>query len=231
MKKFEFKDSSETALSLELRIAKAIKLHELQTAVELSKFLDVSYEAVRRELGLMGKAGLVKSETNRSKRGRPHRRWQFTDDGEHLFPKAYDSVLREILDQLSEPESKKTALGLLSKLADKKSSDILTGANGSTIETALASLYGESDDYISVEVSDGKSTIIERNCPILRIAKDHPMICSVSTNAISKALSRRIVRSEKFQSGHGRCVFVEASTPYDNSFVLESDSDTDLVSQ
>lgn len=209
--------------SLQFRIARAMKLDNVQTAVKLSEFLEISYEAVRRELGVMKKAGLVLSETDKTKRGRPFRRWRFTVEGEHLFPKAYDSVLGGLLEELSKPSAEDTALKVLEQLSQNKSAEILATAENSSTAAALRSLYGEEDGYISVEVVDGNIVIIEKNCPILRIARNHPMICSVSTNAISRALGKRIVRSEKFQDGHGRCVFVASNTPYDDSFVLESD--------
>lgn len=224
MKKVITKVSSQKSIqSLQLRVARAMKLDDVRSAFELANFLGVSYEAVRRELCSMRKAGLVMPEIDKSKRGRPFRRWHFTVEGEHLFPKNYDSVLGEILDVLSEPESVKTAHKLLEQLAMKKADEILARAKNSDLKTAIMTIYGEKDDYISVEVLDGNSVIVEKNCPILKIAKEHPIICSVSTNAISKSLGQQVIRSEKFQSGHGRCVFVAVDSPYSETFVLESD--------
>lgn len=219
------------AYALRLRIARAMKLAEIDTAVELSEFLDVSYEAVRRELGLMSKSGLVIATTKKSKRGRPFRKWQFTDEGEHLFPKAYDSVFGDVLSQLTKPGSTETARTVLAKLAEKKSAEILGRGRETSMDDALRTLYGEFDEYISIEVNKEKITIVEKNCPILRIAKDYPIICSMSTNAISKTLDRRIVRSETFQGGDGRCVFVDANVPYDNLFVLESELETKFTGE
>ncbi len=199
-----------------------MKKKEKNTAQELSSALKISYEAVRRELASMQEQGLVHSTVEQAPRGRPTRRWRFTDEGEHLFPKDYDSVLGELLEALSAPKLKATAGAMLSEIASGKAERLGALSKFQDVPTAALILYGTEDDYISLEERDGRTVIIERNCPLLKIARSHPMVCSVSTNALAKTFGRAVVRSERFQNGDGRCVFVVMDEPYEN-FQLEEE--------
>lgn len=208
--------------SLRLRIATAMKQNDESTATQLAKLLKVSYEAVRKELSEMERAGLVQSTVKSAVRGRPFRKWRFTVAGEHLFPKDYDSVLGLVLKALTEPKHAETAASVLEKLALDKA-DALIGLSETTGDLgAVLSLYGQEDEFISVAQHGERVEITERNCPILNIARDFPMVCSVSTNALSKTLGNRVERSHKFQQGHGRCTFVVTAEKYDGEFRQES---------
>lgn len=207
---------------LRMRLADVIKKQGKNTAQQLSSALQISYEAVRRELAAMQDQGLVYSELEQSSRGRPTRSWSFTDEGEHLFPKDYDSALGDLLDALSGPKLKATTFAILEQIANTKAEKLNALRTIRDESTAVLSLYGSEDQYISIEEHDGRTVVIERNCPLLKIARSHPMLCSVSTNALAKTFGRKVVRSEKFQNGDGRCMFVVLDDAYEN-FQLEED--------
>lgn len=214
--------TQDSSQPLRMRLAHLMKKQGKNTAQQLSSALQISYEAVRRELAEMQEQGLVHSALEQAPRGRPSRRWSFTDEGEHLFPKDYDSALGDLMDALSGPKLKGTAFTMLEQIANTKAEKLSALRTMRDESTAVLSLYGSEDEFISLEERDGRIVVIERNCPLLKIARSHPMLCSVSTNALAKTFGRKVVRSEKFQNGDGRCVFVVLDDLYDN-FQLEDD--------
>jgi predicted ArsR family transcriptional regulator len=79
---------------------------------------------------------------------------------------------------------------------------------------------------MAVEQVENGYRLIERNCPYINTAMNRPSLCSVSVNALTKALGVRVEREEKFQNGDGRCVFrIHADEPVDEKaeFRLESE--------
>lgn len=207
---------------LRTRIARTIKKLGKNTAQDLAGALGISYEAVRKELAGMESQSLIQSYIEKPRRGRPFRRWRFTDEGEHLFPKDYDSVLGELLGALSGTKLKGTLEILLAEIAASKAHHLDSVARSADSTTAALNLYGADDEFISVQEMDGRTVIIENNCPLLKIARTHPMICSISTNTLAKTFGKKVVRVEKFQNNDGRCVFVVMDEQYEG-FQLEAD--------
>jgi predicted ArsR family transcriptional regulator len=90
---------------------------------------------------------------------------------------------------------------------------------------ALCSLYEDKDAYMELEWKEGAPALIERNCPYLNVALATPAICSVSVNTLERLLGFKVVREQRFQSGHGRCVFrvhLDQPRPQDERFTPES---------
>jgi predicted ArsR family transcriptional regulator len=88
----------------------------------------------------------------------------------------------------------------------------------------LSSLYEDKDAYMKVEWREGAPALIERNCPFFDVAQKHPAICSVSVNTLERLLGYEVVREQRFQAGHGRCVFrvrLEEPRPGESPFSLE----------
>lgn len=211
---------------LQMRIALAIKMDGIDTAPGLARILGVSYEAVRKELILMSNCDLIYPKDGVPAGGRASRTWALTVKGKHLFPKDYDVILDEILFVLTSQKSKKVLIKLLQQLASNRADKILKKSQTEGLAAALAGLYRDSDEFIEIKNVNKRVVIIEKNCPILKTALAYPAICSTTTNALSKTFDQQVVRVEKFQSGHSRCVFEITDKPYRNSFVLESDLPT-----
>lgn len=208
---------------LRMRIALAIKMDGIDTASGLAKILGVSYEAIRQELNLMSKFELIEAFEGTSEGGRPSRKWAFTVQGEHLFPKEYDTVLDAILIALMDQKSKKNLKKLLQQLSSTKASNILNKSQANGLPAALKGLYRDSDPFIEIKTINNGATIIEKNCPILRVALKYPAICSVTTNALSKTFGKQVIRTKKFQNGDSQCVFVTTDKRYQSDFIFESD--------
>jgi predicted ArsR family transcriptional regulator len=77
---------------------------------------------------------------------------------------------------------------------------------------------------MEIEWREAAPALIERNCPFLKVAQAHPAVCSVSVNTLERLLGFRVVREQRFQSRHGRCVFrlrLDQPRPRNEVFTLE----------
>src|SRR5947209_9069350 len=73
-----------------------------RTVEELAQALDLTDNAVRAHLTTLERDGLVRQRGARRGGGKPAFVYELTPEAEQLFPKAYGSVLRELLQALEE---------------------------------------------------------------------------------------------------------------------------------
>jgi predicted ArsR family transcriptional regulator len=73
--------------------------------------------------------------------------------------------------------------------------------------SVLQELYRHDDPHMSVEAGPEGYRLIERDCPFFNVANRRPALCRVTEGTLSRLLGRDVIREEKFQEGHGRCVF------------------------
>lgn len=190
-----------------------IKRRGARTLAELAPAVGVSYEAVRQHVSQLGADGWLTGSVERvsSRPGRPVSRYRLTRAGDHLFPKRYDDLAVALIDAAGERLGAEAVRALLAEVAERKVERWLPKLDDLSFEErleALRDVYLEGDPYCRVEHGDGgEARLVEMNCPYLEVARRRPALCSVTVSVLRRLLGRRVVRSERFQDGDGRCVF------------------------
>lgn len=183
------------------------------TIAELAPGLGVSYEATRQQIGQLEHEGWVSRQVVRDpqQRGRPRARYQLTGAGEHLFPKEYPDLAVALLDAAAERLGPTAVKEVLAEVARRKVADWKPRLEGKSFAEridALRDIYAVDDPYCTVEQGpDGRTRLIEVNCPFRDVALRRPALCSVTVSVLRNVLGREVVRVERLQSGDGRCVF------------------------
>lgn len=179
----------------------------------LAKPRRVTGEAVRLQLSSLERDGWVRRRRAGGGRaaGRPAALYELTPAGEELFPKAYDALSVELLDAVADQIGPKALEKVLTALVEARVRRLEPELKGLPLEKRLErlkELYLSDDPFMSVERRGSELRLVERNCPFFAVASRRPALCSVTVNAMSRLLGRRVAREERFQSGHGRCAFV-----------------------
>jgi predicted ArsR family transcriptional regulator len=133
-----------------------------------------------------------------------------TPSGDHLFPKSYDELAVELIDTLADRPGQPALRQVLGALTDKRVREWEPRLQGKPLAervAALQAVYRDGDPYMSVEIGRNGIRLIERNCLFLNVASRRPALCSVTVSTLERLLGVKVVREERFQSGHGRCVF------------------------
>src|SRR5918993_1612852 len=78
------------------RIVKSVR-GSRKTVNELSKELGLTDNAVRAHLLSLERDGLIKQRGLQRGTRKPHFSYQLTEEAEHLFPKAYDAILNQLI--------------------------------------------------------------------------------------------------------------------------------------
>lgn len=216
-------------------LLEALKREGPLTMRALAATLGVTYEAVRQQIAELMRAGWVApgesgaggSTAPGPRPGPASRSYRLAAAAEHLFPKHYDELTAELVQLVRERFGGAGLTEILARMTDarvRRWAPLLRGLGLKEKLKALTALYEDKDAYMQVEWRDGAPALIERNCPFLSVAQQHPAICSVSINTLERLLGCRVVREQRFQAGHGKCVFrlhPEESRAAEAEFALE----------
>lgn len=187
---------------------------------EVAEHLGVSYEGARLQVARLEKEGLIEKRLVRGRApGRPLARYVLSRAGEHAFPKSYDQLTIGLIDALTARLGPRALKEVLAEFTDRRVREWEPRLAGMPLKERIAALreiYGGDDPYMTVELARGNLRLIERNCPFLNVASARPVLCSVTVSTLERLLGVKVVREERFQTGHGRCVFrVLADQPID----------------
>ena len=218
-------------------LLRALKGAGSMTIRELARELDITYEAVRQQIAELARAGWVvaaeaaarttETDSSAPRPGPASQRYRLSAAAEHLFPKHYDELSAELVQQLRECFGGAGVIEVLARMTEARVRQWAPRLEGLSLRQklqALSALYQDKDAYMDLEWRADGPALIERNCPFFNVAQRHPAICSVSINTLERLLGCRVIREERFQAGHGRCVFrlrIDEARARDASFALE----------
>ncbi len=191
----------------------------------LAQKLRLTGEAVRQQLALLESDGFVerRAAAATGRAGRPGAAWALTARGEELFPKAYDALAALLIDAVSAELGPRALERLLARITEMRMAPFahLRARPMAEKLEGLKEVYAADDPYTSVEKKGGGIRLIERSCPFLSTAREHPALCSTTVNLLSRILGKSVVREERFQDGDGRCVFRVTDAPAPKGFAPE----------
>jgi predicted ArsR family transcriptional regulator len=195
------------------RILHFLKTRGKALITDVAKHFRISHEGARKQLAQMESEGWIERNEATAPSGgigRPNAPYSVTNAGDHLFPKSYDGLSSALISALKDslgPEALRTVLAALAQKQVEDWEPLMKGKTPIEKLNALRGLYLKNDPFMSVEEKDGDLILIERNCPFLNVAMEHPALCSLSVSTLEKLLGHPVVREERFQAGNGRCVF------------------------
>jgi predicted ArsR family transcriptional regulator len=195
------------------RILVGIKHSPGTTIAAIAGELGLTYEAVRQQIAAMEREGWVRAELpDESTRavGRPLARYHLTVAGEHTFPKLYDHLTNTLIATAARTFGHDELTKLLAAVTEQQIAHWMPLLEGRPLEERLEmmrELYMREDPFTTTESGEGDLRLIERNCPYLNTALEHPELCSTSVSTLRRLLGFHVERVERFQSGQGRCVF------------------------
>ena len=179
-----------------------------RTVEELAQALDLTDNAVRAQLATLERDGLVHQHGKRRSSSKPASVYDLTPAAEELFSKAYDPVLRQLLDELNERMTAEEVEALLRATGRRLVAQwpIPQGELHARLETAV-SVLNALGGLAELEQQNGAYVIQGYSCPLAAVVPGHPEICrlaeSLLTELVGVPVQEQCDRNEKV-----RCRFV-----------------------
>lgn len=182
------------------------------TVDDLANRLHLTNNAVRAHLATLERDRLVEQKGVRRSVRKPHFEYGLTAEAEHLFPKAYDALLNQLLDVL---KTNLPAAELEAVLREVGRS--LAQAQGSTRASDIEGRVGQAIEVLEelggapkAELDHRKIVISSASCPLSVAVAQHPEVCQVAEALVSYIVGRR-VKEHCDRSASPRCRFELAS--------------------
>lgn len=164
------------------------------TVTELAAELDLTGMGVRRHVDALEADGLIEPvECTRQARGRPATGWRLSAAGLELFPRRYDAIALDVLEDVAEHAGPDAVAAVFARRTDKLVAEYDAAlADRHTLEDRVAGLTEIRDEagYLAEcrPAPDGEMILTENNCAVHRVAEQHPAVC-----AMELALIRRVM--------------------------------------
>ncbi len=183
-----------------------------RTVEDLARALDLTDNGVRAHLAILERDGIVRqrgSVRRSSGGGKPAYVYELTQEAEDLFPKAYEPVLRRLLDVLSNQLEPEESEALLRSVGRRLAEEHSTRADCARLEAAVEVL-DELGGLAELEERDGAVVIRGYSCPLAGVAPEHPEVCRMAETLIAE-LAGVPVHERCDRGERPRCCFEIAS--------------------
>jgi len=166
------------------------------TVAALAAELCMTGVGVRRHLTTLAAEGLVERSMSMGGGrgpGRPPAGWRLSTAGMETFPRRYDALALDLLEDLDPAEITRA----LECRTDKQVSQYqaqLAGCSG--FEERVTTLAGLRDQagYLAdcAEGEGGALVLTENNCAVHRVAERHPVVCSMELSLLRRVLGPEV---------------------------------------
>jgi predicted ArsR family transcriptional regulator len=180
-----------------------------KTVNELAEELELTDNAVRAHLLSLERDGLVKQSGIQRGTRKPHFAYQLTEEAEHLFPKAYDVLLNQLIAVLKErlkPSALEDILREVGRsIAGPQDARQKNGSIKSRLGKALTTLEAIGG-AARIEKEQSRVLICSESCPLAAAVAEHPEVCRLAETLLSEIIGME-VREQCDREGSPRCRF------------------------
>lgn len=183
-----------------------LKLHGPSNVPALADLLDVNRTAVRQQLAVLQREGLVEMRVERRKVGRPTHLWATTAKAEALFPQAYGPLALSLLQQVRALDGEAKVEKLFARRCRELAAEYRRRLAGKPLREKLAELARIRDEAGYMARADGTS-LTEHHCPIAAIAREFPVVCKYEKLLFQAVLGTKLDRTEHLAGGGRACTY------------------------
>ena len=178
----------------------------------LSKELDITSMGIRQHLLSLERRGLIEYIIRKQGIGRPAFLYKLTDKADEIFPKAYQSFIIQMFNDIEKSEGRDKIEDIFKwrknrLLKDMKES--LSDKKGIQDKVYTLRDILESGGYmVDLTETDTSYTLKEFNCPIYRVALEFREACRYEPQIYKDILGREVKRLSCLADGDSSCTYV-----------------------
>lgn len=192
------------------KIVSELRRRGSASATDLARTFGLSPNAVRQQLMVLERDGLVAETPVRRGPTKPTYEFSLTAEADKLFPQAYDkmltAVLRELRSQFGADGVERVFDGL-SRRAIERARLAVTATEPEQRVAQLTEMLRKSGVVAEYSLIDGGFALHEHNCPYSSAAKEHPEVCQVIHHVIDETLGGEHAQTESLAHGGKECRF------------------------
>jgi len=180
------------------------------SAADLAALFGLSPNAVRQQLVVLERDGLVEEHAVRRGPTKPTLEFSLTAKADTLFPQHYDkmlsAVLREVKEQFGSP-----AVGQIfdsiARRSVERTKERVTATDPEGKVAQLTQLLRDRGVVAEYSLIDGGFLLQEHTCPYSGVVKEHPEVCSVIHHVIDETIGGEHEQIDSLATGGKSCTF------------------------
>jgi predicted ArsR family transcriptional regulator len=195
-------------------ILEYLKHHGRASLDQLAHTAGLAPMTVRGHLSVLERDGVIASEEERGKVGRPHFVYTLTPHGHDLFPKSYHVLCNRILDAVAasaDEIARATPDELVKQIAHCWAGDYAARVQGQPLEEQvkiLTQIRTEEGAMASFEKADDGYLLHQHHCPASCVAARHPeIVCASEISYMRVLLGASVERVHWFLKGDATCSY------------------------
>lgn len=180
------------------------------SAADLARLFGLSPNAIRQQLVVLERDGLVIERPVRRGPTKPTLEFSLTKEADGLFPQRSDRLLSAILREVR-AQYGDSAIGRIfdsiSNRAVARAKRKITAENSEGRVAQLTSMLRDGGVVAEYSLIDGGYELHEHNCPYSSVAKEHPEMCQVVHHMIDETIGGTLQQTESLATGGKECRF------------------------
>ena len=192
------------------KIVTELRRHGSASAADLAHTFGLSPNAVRQQLMVLERDGLVAERSVRRGPTKPTYEFSLTPEADKLFPQGYDkmltAVLRELRDQFGEAAVGRIFDGLSRRAIERARLEV-TADDPEQKVAQLTEMLRKTGVVAEYSLIDGGFALHEHSCPYSSAAKENPEVCQVIHHVIDETIGGEHTQTESLAHGGKECRF------------------------
>ena len=192
------------------KIVGALRERHSASAFDLAEQFGLSPNAIRQQLVLLERDGLVAGRSVRRGKTKPTVEYSLTAEADRYFPQRYDKMLNAVLREIRVAGGDDAVKAVFQRIG-KRSAERLTAGPESQPEGQLLSLVeslkaaGVTAELRTTE--RGKLTLHEHSCPYASVVAENPEACSAIHSILEAVVPGKAEQVESLATGGTECRF------------------------
>lgn len=201
-------------LTTKEKVLNLLKRETEMTVSQLAEALEITEMAVRKHLNVLERDAFIRISEKKQPVGRPVQVFSLTPQADVHFPKGYDNLTVDFLNDLQEIQGDEIIDRLFEKrskrLADLYAPSMKDDLSNEEMVETLKEIQIEKGYMADViKIDDDRFELIEHNCPIFEVSRNFKQACNCETNMFKEVLNTDYVQRTSCKAdGDHHCHFL-----------------------
>ncbi len=196
------------------KIVDALRNRRAASAFELAAEFGLSANAIRQQLVILERDGLVTGKSVRRGKTKPTHEYELTAEANRYFPQAYDRMLNAVLREIRASAGDDAVTQIfanIGKRASEKMAAQVAGKDVSERVDAIAASIRATGVTVDVERQGDVLVLREHNCPYASVVAENPECCTAIHTVLDTVIESSVKQTESLATGGNACRFEVAA--------------------
>jgi predicted ArsR family transcriptional regulator len=180
------------------------------TVKELGQLLGLTSTGIRQHLTVLERDGLVLAHEERGGVGRPTLVYALTDKSETLFPRSYDELANNLLEEIRASEGRERMYQILHRVAERMADaywERVQGKDTAERVKETAAIMQEQGCLVDWTENDGEFLLNEYTCPFPKVAKQDSSVCALHVDFVRRLTGADTRLAQSLLRGQRACTY------------------------